>query len=141
MRVLALGGAVTSLVNAFLPWTRSGATRRSGFATARTADALGFIEGAALRVLVTTWYLLPVVVLGAVVATVARRHLVSALLAVAAGVLGLTAAAIVLASPLRPTAGPMAAILAGIVAIAGGLGLAWFRSGVSNDSGRRSGLR
>lgn len=48
-----------ALAGALLPWLRTGNARRSAFALARSAEALGFIDTSFRRTLVVLWYLLP----------------------------------------------------------------------------------
>jgi hypothetical protein len=99
-----------------LPWLRTGDARRSAFALARGADALGFIDSPGRRALLVTWYLLPFLAAAAWTAGALRRPAVVATLAALIGVMSIVAGSLVIAW-VRFEAGPLAAVAAGAAAV------------------------
>jgi hypothetical protein len=108
---------------AFLPWLRTGDATRSAFGLARSASVLGLFDGAPRRVCLALWYLLPFLVAATWTAGAARRPLLTASLG---GIVGLTSlvAGILVVVLARPAPGPVAAIGAGVAAIASAVVLA-----------------
>lgn len=124
--IATVASSLAALVGALLPWLRTGEARRSAFALARSADALGFIDTPLRRTLVVLWYLVPFAT--AVVWTSAA--LKQPRLVVAGGMLvgSLSVAAawiyLSLARPGEP--GPVVALTAGLMTIASSGWLAWW---------------
>lgn len=68
--------AAAVLVGTFSPWLRSGASKRSSFELFDLADRLGYSDGSLFTSTVRVWPLVPLAVVGAVVAVwFGRRHL------------------------------------------------------------------
>ncbi len=106
-----------------LPWLRTGEARRSAFALARGADALGFIDSPGRRALLAGWYLLPFLTAAAWTAGALRRPSVVAALSALIGVMSIAAGSLVVAW-VRIEAGPLAAIVAGAAALLSSASLA-----------------
>ena len=113
---LAVAACLAVLCATVLPWIRSGATRRSAFALARGADALGFIDSPGRRALLVVWYLLPFLTAATWTAAALRRAGVVALLAALVGGMS-TAAGIVVMVWVRAEPGPVLAVVAGAAAV------------------------
>lgn len=122
-----------------LPWVRTGDARRSAFALARGADALGYIDTPGRRALLVSWYLLPFLTAAAWTAGALRRPSVVAAVALLVGAMSIAAGALVM-TWVRIEPGPVGAVLAGAAAVIGG---AWIvragpasREGTSIQGGR-----
>jgi hypothetical protein len=100
-----------------LPWHRSGRARRDAFALARVADELGLVTGILRQALFVGIFLLPLLAACTFVAAVAGARRVAAACACAAGVVGLSSAAVVLRQPGGRQAGPAVAIAAAVTAV------------------------
>jgi hypothetical protein len=114
---------VAALVAAFLPWLRTGDARRSAYALARSADALGVIDSPLRRALLVSWYLLPLVVAAAWTAGALGRPAMTAVFGGLAGSMSAAAGSIVIVWT-EPEVGSIAAIAAGGAALACALWLA-----------------
>lgn len=121
--LVTVGGSIAVFVAALLPWLRTGRASRSAFGLARAADALGLIEGWPLRLLVTSWYLLPLLVAATWTAGALRRQVLVATLGAVVGLLSITAGTVVVVL-VRAEVGPVASVGAGGVALAGAIWLA-----------------
>jgi hypothetical protein len=108
---------LASLGVAFMPWLRTGQARRTAFALARSADALGFVDSPLRRALVVSWYLLPLLTAAAWTAGALGRPGLVAVLGGLVGSMSAAAGSIVMAWA-RPESGPIAAIATGGTAIA-----------------------
>jgi hypothetical protein len=126
--VLAVLACLAVLGATALPWLRTGDARRSAFALARGADALGYIDTPGRRALLVSWYLLPFLTAAAWTAGALRRPAVVASLAALVGGMSIAAGTLVIAW-VRVEAGPLAAVAAGAAAVAGALGIV--RTGTS----------
>jgi hypothetical protein len=115
--VLVVAGAAGVLAAAFLPWVRSGSVDRNGFRLARTAERLDLVRGLPFRALVVAYYLLPVGAAATWLTAVLGRRTATAVAGSAVAIVGLAAAAVVLASRLRPAPGVYASLGAGLVAL------------------------
>jgi hypothetical protein len=129
--VATVAACVAALVAAFLPWLRTGDARRSAFALARSADTLGFVDSPLRRVLVVSWYLLPLLVAAVWTAAALGR---AGLVTVFGGLVGSMSAAAgsIVIRWAEPELGPIAAIVTGGIAVMCALWLA--RSVVSGRS-------
>lgn len=124
--VLTVAACIAVVVAALLPWMKTGEVRRSAFALARSADALGFIDSPLRRTLVVSWYLLPFLAAVAWTAAALRRPLVVAALAMLLGSMSVAAGSMFMWVA-RPGLGPVAAVVAGAAALASAAWLAWTR--------------
>ena len=115
---------LATLVSAMVPWLKTGETRRSAFALARSADALGFIDSPLRRALVVSWYLLPLLTAAAWTAAALRKPVVVVGLAAVVGSMSVAAGSMFM-SVARPGVGPAAAVVAGTAAILSAVWLAW----------------
>lgn len=73
--------AATVLFGVFAPWLRSGSSRRSSFDLLDLAERLGFADDGVFALAVRLWPLVPLVVVGSVVAFWSRRDAFAAGLA------------------------------------------------------------
>lgn len=86
----ALAAAVACLVDAFLPWMRSGSLTRNGYSLLSSAQRAGLVTHAWARVLVVAAYLLPTLVAAALAGgLLAWRRTSQALAGVGGAVLAL----------------------------------------------------
>jgi hypothetical protein len=131
--LITVGASIAVFVAALLPWLRTGRASRSAFGLARTADALGLIEGWPLRLLVTSWYLLPLLVAATWTAGALRRPALVATLGAIVGILSITAG-LVVALLVRAEVGPVASVGAGTAALAGAI---WLARDRGTSRGRR----
>jgi hypothetical protein len=122
--VLTVVACLAALASALLPWLKTGEARRSAFALARSADALGFIDSPLRRALVVSWYLLPFLTAAAWTAAVLRKPVVAAGLGAVVGSMSVAAGSMFM-SVARPGVGSVASVVAGSVALAGAGWLAW----------------
>ena len=107
---------LAALAAALLPWLRTGQARRSAFALARSADALGFIDSPVRRGLVVAWYLLPFLTAAVWTAAAVQRPGATAAIGAVVGAMSIAAGAIVIAL-VKAETGPVAAIATGGVAL------------------------
>src|SRR2546425_6830511 len=114
---VAAAGTVAVIASAFLPWARTGRVVRSGFGLVRAAQAAGLVRGWPLRLLVAGVFLIPVLAVATWVASALSAALLAALFAGTAGAVGMSAAAIVLASPASTEFGAFASLAAGGVTL------------------------
>ena len=122
--VLTVVMCLAALASALLPWLKTGETRRSAFALARSADALGFIDSPLRRGLVVSWYLLPLLTAAAWTAAALRRPLVVAGMGAVVGSMSVAAGSMFM-SLARPGLGPVASVIAGTAALLSAVWLAW----------------
>jgi len=122
--VATVAACMAALGAAFLPWLTTGEARRSAFALARSADALGFIDSPVRRAMVLSWYLLPLLTAAVWTAGALRQPVAVAALAAVVGSMSVAAGSMFM-SLARPGLGPVAAVVAGIVTLAGSVWLAW----------------
>lgn len=108
--------SLAALGAALLPWLRTGHARRSAFALARSADALGFIDSPLRRALVVAWYLLPFLTAAVWTAAAVQRPFPAAVLGAIVGAMSVAAGAIVV-SYVKAESGPVGAIASGAVAL------------------------
>jgi len=106
-----------ALAAALLPWLRTGQARRSAFALARSADALGLIDTPLRRALVVSWFLLPLLTAAAWTAGALGKPGLVAALAGMVGSMSVAAGSIVMAWT-RPEPGSVAAVATGGAALA-----------------------
>jgi hypothetical protein len=114
-------GVVAGLVlvgASFLPWARTGRAERSGFGLARAARAAGIAEGRPLRALITALFIVPVLVAAAWLAAASNRPRLVGGLVGAAGLVGIAAAAAVIASPVVLLAGTPLGLAGAVAAVA-----------------------
>ena len=78
-------GAALTLAGVFAPWLRSGTSSRSSFELFDLVDRLGFAPGGAFEWAVRLWPLVPLITIGAAVASWAGRALLAIGLAGTAG--------------------------------------------------------
>jgi hypothetical protein len=114
-----------ALVGALLPWLRTGEARRSAFALARSADALGFIDTPFRRTLVVLWYLLPFATALVWTAGALKQPLIVLAFGALVGSMSVAAAWIFvsLARPGGP--GPAVTLAGGLATLASSMWLAW----------------
>ncbi len=116
-------GAGVVLVGSFLPWVSSGARRRSSYDLLDIVERLGFAPEGAFSVVVRVWWVLPLLLVGAVVAVwYARWWVVTAIAGAAALLAGIVAVGVLSADDnalVRVLDGPVVT-LAGAIALAGG---------------------
>ena len=122
--VLTVVMCLAALASALLPWLKTGETRRSAFALARSADALGFIDSPLRRALVVSWYLLPLLTAAAWTAGALRKPLVVVGLGTVVGSMSVAAGSMFMAVA-RPGVGPVASVIAGTAALLSAAWLAW----------------
>jgi hypothetical protein len=127
---ITVAACLAALAAAFLPWLKTGETRRSAFGLARSADALGFIDSPLRRAMVVSWYLLPLLTAGVWTAAAFRRTMVVAVVGAIVGSMSVAAGSMFMAVA-RPGPGPVASVIAGGAAVAGSGWLAW--SGRSSE--------
>ena len=134
--IATVAACLAALGAALLPWLRTGQARRSAFALARSADALGFIDSPLRRALVVTWYLLPFLTAAVWTAAALQRPGLAAGLAAVVGAMSIAAGAIVI-SYVKAETGPVAAIAVGTVVLGSSAWLAASRrsSGVGMERG------
>jgi hypothetical protein len=132
---LTVVACVAALGAALLPWLKTGEARRSAFALARSADALGFINSPLRRALVVSWYLLPFLTAAAWTAAALRKPIVLAGLGAVVGSMSVAAGSMFIALT-RPRVGPVASVVAGAAALGGAGWLAWSASSVSPEAAR-----
>ena len=121
-RVVAVAAAVAVAGSFLLPWARSGRAVRSGFALARTVDALGLADAPALRALLLGVWLTPRLVALAWTAAVLGRWRVTGALAALAGALAVAAGALVgTADGISVEPGCWTGMVAGVAAITAGV--------------------
>ena len=136
--LVATGGAVAVLASALAPWGRSGRVTRNAFALAEVADDLGEIDTAWARLALLAWFAVPVLVAVTWLAATFVRPYVVAGVAGTVAVMGVTAGAVVIASPLRLAWGPWLAVGSGLVTLAAATGLGW-RTAHEGHEGRGTG--
>lgn len=123
--IATVAGSIAALAGALLPWLRTGQARRSAFALARSADALGFVDTPLRRTLVILWYLVPFATAVVWTAAVLKQPVLVVAAGAMVGSLSIAAAWIylTLADPGEP--GPAVALTAGLVTVASAGWLAW----------------
>ena len=124
--LITVAACIAVVAAALLPWLKTGQVRRSAFALARSADALGFIDSPLRRALVVSWYLLPFLAAAAWTAAALRRPLIVAGLAAVVGSMSVAAGSMFM-SLARPGIGPVSAVVTGAAALASAGWLAWSR--------------
>jgi hypothetical protein len=122
--VLTVAACVAALGAALLPWLKTGEARRSAFALARSAGALGFIDSPLRRALVVSWYLLPFLTAAAWTAAALRKPKVVVGLGAVVGSMSVAAGSMFMALT-RPGLGPVASVVTGGAAMASAAWLAW----------------
>jgi hypothetical protein len=122
--VLTVVMCLASLASALLPWLKTGETRRSAFALARSADALGFMDSPLRRGLVVSWYLLPLLTAAVWTGAALRRPIVVAVLGAVVGSMSVAAGSMFM-SLARPGVGPVASVIAGTAALLSAGWLGW----------------
>ncbi len=116
--VVAVAASVAVGALSLLPWGRSGRVGRSSYRLVTAAERLDVLEGTQ-RDLARLWYLLPALVAGVWLAAFLGRSRLVGTLALAVGVLALTAAIITIRSPLAvQPAAPLAGVAGGLGALA-----------------------
>jgi hypothetical protein len=114
--------SLAAFVAALLPWLEAGRTHRSAFALARSADAIGFVDTPGRRVLVASWYLLPLLVAAVWTAGALGRPILTGALGVAVGSMSVAAGSMVWRW-VGLESGPAAALGAGALTVASGVWL------------------
>jgi hypothetical protein len=114
--VATVVACVAALGAALLPWLRTGDVRRSAFALARSADALGFIDSPLRRALAVSWYLLPFLTAAVWTAAALRKAMLVAGLGAVVGSMSMAAGSMFMALT-RPGPGPVASVVAGAAAL------------------------
>ena len=125
-----MAAGVAVLVAALLPWLRTGEARRSAFALARSAQALGLFEGGSRRLLLSMWFLMPMLVAATWTAGALRRPVAVAVLGGFVGAMSVAAGWVVQAK-VPGQIGPVAGIVAGALAMASAAWLALTRARVA----------
>ena len=118
---VAAGAAVVVAAVPALPFARSGARVRSGYALIRTAESAGFLDGAVGRAALVALAVLPLLAAGAFAAASLRRRVAVATLALMAGLIVTAAGAAVVLAPLHAEPGAALAIVAGGACMAAAL--------------------
>lgn len=113
-----------------LPWLRTGGARRSAFAMARGADALGLVDSPGRRALLVSWYLLPFLTAATFMARALGRPFAVAGLGALLGAMSIAAGSLVIAWA-RPEIGPVAAVASGAAAL-GAAG--WLARSIRSDN-------
>jgi hypothetical protein len=124
--LITVAACIAVVAAALLPWLKTGDVRRSAFALARSADALGFIDSPLRRALVVSWYLLPFLAAAAWTGAALRRPLVVAGLAAVVGSMSVAAGSMFM-SVARPGIGSVSAVVTGAATLASAGWLAWSR--------------
>jgi hypothetical protein len=119
-RWLAPAAAVVVAAAAVAPWTLSGSAERNSFATVRSARLLGLGDHPVIAALLAAWYFVPALAGLACLAAILHRGRLAGIASAVVGAAALAAGAAVLRSPLAPRAGVWVALVAGLVALAGG---------------------
>lgn len=114
---------VAVLAATMLPWLRTGDARRSAFALARGADALGLVDSTGRRALLVSWYLLPFLTAATWTARALGRPVAVAGLGVLLGAMSMAAGSLVIAWT-RAEIGPIAAVVSGAAALTAAVWLA-----------------
>jgi len=131
--VLVTAGAGVVLVGSFVPWVSSGAKRRSSYDLFDIVDRLGYAPDGPFSVVVRLWWLLPLLLVGAVVAAWYARWRVVTALAGAAAVLAAIVAVGVLSADdnafVRVLNGPVVTLVGAIALGAGAAAGAALASG------------
>ena len=113
-------------VAGFLPWARSGAVSRSGYALARTVRDTGLADGALAGVVTAGVLVVPVLASAAWLAAALGGRAVVAAVVLAAGLLGAGAAGLVLASDAVDARwGAVVGMASALLAVAGAATLWW----------------
>lgn len=115
---LVVGTALVAL-GAFLPWIVTGGAARSSFASVRSADRLGIVDGGVGLVALRAWYLAPLV--AALVPVLVVLHRIRWAAAVGLTLAGLTAAVALAVVALAPDTGigPWVSLVGGATVVAG----------------------
>lgn len=117
--------AAGSVATLFLPWAGSGRADRSGFALARTVDALGLAASVPLRTLLIALWFTPLLAGMAWTLVALGRPRPAAVPAAVVAVVIMTAAVLVLRSTaVEARLGPWVAIVVTALALAGAVQLA-----------------
>ena len=142
---LMTAAGIVVLAGSFMPWLRSGATRRSSFELFDVVDRLGFTPGGAFGWAVRLWPLVPLLVVCAVVAVWWERRLIAALLG---SISGVYVAAVGFGVQLAPDAGLIGVEVGATVTAVGGVVLllasawaGWQAVGPAVRSSANSGVR
>lgn len=133
--VLVVVGAIGVTIGAFLPWVYSGAASRNSFGVVRAARRLGVVDSDLLRVVLASWYFVPLFAAVLVLLLVLGRERAAGTMAVLLGVVALTVGLMVRSSTADLGRGPAVASAAGAVVAFGGALVVW------TASRRRSGGR
>lgn len=123
--MLVVTSAMACVATFFLPWARSGAARRSGFALARAVDAVGLADSLGLRVLLVAFWFAPALAAAAWTAAVLGRRRLAGLAAALVGCVSATAGLVVIVSGgvvVEP--GALAGIVTGFLGLGAGTTLA-----------------
>jgi hypothetical protein len=116
--IVAVGASLAVVALSLLPWGRSGRVGRSSYRLVNAAERLDVLEGTQ-RDLARLWYLIPALAAGVWLAALLGRRRLAGTLALAVGVLALTAAVITIRSPLEvQPAAPLAGLAGGLGASA-----------------------
>jgi len=126
--VATVVACLAALGAALLPWLRTGQARRSAFALARSADALGFVDSPLRRALIVSWYLLPFLTALVWTAAALQRPTLAAVTGAVVGAMSVAAGAIVILL-VKVETGPVAAIASGGIALGSSAWLAASRGG------------
>jgi hypothetical protein len=128
---VAVGASVALVVAAFLPWVRSGTVDRDLYAAIRSARRLGLADSAFRRAALSAYAFVPLAVAAAWLLAALGRARPAAVVAMASGAVAVAAGVVAVRAPIVTGPGPVASIVAGAVAVAGGSWLAY-------EGGRRT---
>lgn len=121
--VVAAGAAV--VLGAAAPWVRTGEVRRSAFALARTARALGLVETGPQRAAVLALFLTPTAVAAMVLALSLRRHRLAGLVGGVVGLVAVAAGVVGTRLPADVEVGPRVTLVAGLALLVGSAAELW----------------
>jgi hypothetical protein len=126
-RQLATGVTMTGVAGValagFLPWLRSGRVVRDSFEVVRIADELDVAAGVPQDLAIAVWYVLPLLCASAVLACVVHRPALTAVAALAAGLVAFVAGALTVRSPFAAQVGAWVAMATGAIACVGAVAL------------------
>lgn len=116
--VVATAGAIAVAVTSFLPWATSGRASRTSYELVDAVERLDVLDGVGAAI-APAWYLVPLLAAAAFLAAVLGRTLLVAASAAFVGTAAILFAVAVNSSPLSADVGCAAAVLAGVVSVAG----------------------